>query len=39
MKKMIPFITRDIIFSQRVHDVNIFDVDFRVQIDSVKQPT
>ena len=41
-KKMVPFITREITFGQHVSKlvlgVNIFDLDFGVQIDSVKQP-
>ena len=41
MKKMIPFITREITFGQQVSDlvvgVNIFDLDFGFQINSVKQ--
>ena len=41
-EKMIPYITGDIAFRQHVCElvfgVNIFDLDFGVQIDSVKQP-
>ena len=41
-KKMVPFITRETTFSQYVRKlvlgVNILDLDFVVQIDSVKRP-
>ena len=42
MKKMVPLITHEITFGQRVSNlvlgVNIFDLDVGVQIDSAKQP-
>ena len=42
-KKMVPLITREITSGQRVSKlilgVNIFDLDFGVQTDSVKQTT
>ena len=41
-QKMIPFITCEISLSQYVCElvlgVNVFDLDFGVQIDSIKQP-
>ena len=41
-QKMIPFITCEISLCQYVCelvlDVNVFDLDFGIQIDSIKQP-
>ena len=42
-QKVIPLISREISFGQNVSElffgVNIFDLDFRFQVDSVNQPT
>ena len=42
LKKIAPFITRKTSFNRRVSElvfgINIFDLDFGVQVDSVKQP-
>ena len=42
LKKIVPLITREIPFGQDVYEwvfgVNVTDLDFGVQIDSVKQP-
>ena len=41
-EKVIPFITNDIAFRQHVCElvfgINVFDLDFGLQVDSVKQP-
>ena len=41
-RKMIPFVTCEISLGQHVcelvFDVNVFDLDFGVQIDSIEQP-
>ena len=41
-KKMVPLLTREITIGQHVSElvlgVNIFDLDFWVRVDSVKQP-
>ena len=41
-QQMIPLITREISFCQNVSElvfgVDVFDLDFRVQINSIKQP-